>query len=188
MMQNEASLEHHTRYDSAAVLLHWLIGLLLLAQLVLGWWMLDLPKSPPGLRAGWFNLHKSIGITLGLLIVIRIIWRLRRTAPALPKSLPKWQQSIAHVSHIGLYVCMVVMPLSGLLGALFSKYPIIFFGITLPKLGGDWPAAKSAMSDIHNATSWLFVTLLALHILAALWHLLQRDGLFLRMWPIQRHR
>jgi cytochrome b561 len=60
------------RYDRVAMALHWAIALLALSQIGLGWWMIELPKSPPGLRAGGFNLHKSIGITLGLLMLVRV--------------------------------------------------------------------------------------------------------------------
>ena len=64
------------RYSRAAIAMHWILALALFAQLALGWWMLDVPKSPPGVRAGWFNLHKSIGITLALFVLVRLSWRL----------------------------------------------------------------------------------------------------------------
>ena len=63
------------RYGGVAIALHWTVALLLLAQMTLGWWMIEVPKSPPGLRAGWFNLHKSIGLTVGLLALLRLAWR-----------------------------------------------------------------------------------------------------------------
>jgi len=65
--------------------MHWILAIALFAQLALGWWMLELPKSPPGLRAGWFNVHKSIGMTIGLLMLARLGWRLSHVAPALPR-------------------------------------------------------------------------------------------------------
>src|SRR5207245_2618538 len=64
------------RYDKLAITLHWVVAALVLCQISLGWWMLDLPKSPPGLRAGWFNVHKSIGLTIGLLVLFRLAWRI----------------------------------------------------------------------------------------------------------------
>lgn len=75
-------------------------------------------------------------------------------------------------------------PLSGYLGSSFTKYPVKYFGLTLPKWGWDAPALKELLSAIHYATVWLFMVLIALHAAAALKHLLlDRDGVFERMWP-----
>ena len=85
------------RYGRVAMALHWAIALLALFQIGLGWWMIDIPKSPPGLRAGWFNVHKSFGITIGLLMLARLGWRLGHAPPPLPASLPRWQARAAYV-------------------------------------------------------------------------------------------
>jgi cytochrome b561 len=177
---------HVANYDRTSIALHWIIGLALLGQFALGWWMVGVPKEPPGVRAGWFNLHKSIGITLGALVVVRLLWRLNHPAPLLPGVLPRLQQLAAKATHWGLYACMVVMPVTGYLGSSFTKYPIKYFGNSLPHWGWDWPAAKSWMSAIHFATAWIFGTLIALHVAGALWHLLRRDGVFMRMLPLAR--
>lgn len=172
-----------SRYTSPAIGLHWIVALLVLGQFALGWWMLDIAKSPPGPRAYWFNAHKSIGLSIGLLVLARIAWRIGHRAPALPVTLPRWQALAAKASHLLLYLCMIVMPLSGYLGSSFSKYPIKYFGVTLPHWGWEAPALKELCSQIHFATVWLFMALVALHIAAALKHLLvNRDGVFERMW------
>lgn len=171
------------RYDRVAVALHWLIALGVLAQIGLGWWMLDIPKQPVGVRAGWFNLHKSIGLTLGALIVLRLAWRLAHRPPPLPRSLPRWQQAAALATHGLLYLCLLVMPLSGYLGSSFSGYPVRFFGIALPGWAARDDALKDLFSQIHYAAGVVFMGLIALHAAAALKHLLARDGLFDRMWP-----
>ena len=168
------------RYSRAAIALHWLLAALLVAQLALGWWMLDIPKSPPGLRAGWFNLHKSIGITIALLVLVRLAWRATHTPPDADLG-PAWQRFAARWTHRLLYACMLAMPVTGFLGSSFTRYPIKFFGIALPTPHVDWPAAKQVMSDLHYAAACLFMTLAALHIAAALWHWLQSDGVTARM-------
>jgi cytochrome b561 len=169
------------RYDRTAIVLHWVIGLAILGQFALGWWMLDLPKGADGSRAWWFNVHKSIGMTLGALVVLRLLWRASHAAP--PLSLPGWQKLAAEVSHWGLYACMLVLPLSGSLGSLFSGYRIRYFGWTLlPNHGFASPAAKNLMAAVHETAAWTFAALVALHIAAAFWHLLRRDGIFRRMW------
>lgn len=177
-------MQAQPHYHPVAIALHWIIALAALAQLALGWWMIDLPKSPPGLRAGWFNVHKSIGLTIGLLMLVRIGWRLRHRPPTLPASLPTWQVRAAHASHLLLYVCLIVLPVTGYLGSSFTRYPIKYFGMTLPHWGWDAPALKEICSQVHFATVCLLMAVLALHVAAALKHLLiARDGVFQRMWP-----
>src|ERR671938_553375 len=80
------------RYTRTAIVLHWLIGLAVFAQIGLGLWMIGIPKTPPGIRAYWFNVHKSIGITIGLLVLVRLAWRLAHRPPELPMSLARWQR------------------------------------------------------------------------------------------------
>ena len=174
---------HADSYSRTAIVLHWLIALLVLGQLALGWWMIDIPKQPVGVRAWWFNLHKSIGITIGVLVIVRIYWRLTHPAPPLPDTLPSWQRAAAKVSHFGLYACLLIMPVTGYLGSNFTKYPIKYFGYAIPHWGWDAPPLKELMSQIHFATVVVFVILIAVHLLAAFKHLLiSRDRVFQRMW------
>ena len=176
------------RYDRVAMVLHWTIAVLALFQIGLGWWMLDLPKSPPGLRAGWFNVHKSIGMTIGLLMLARLGWRLSHVPPALPASLPRWQARAARLSHGLLYAALIAQPLVGYLGSSFTRYPIKYFGVTLPHWGWDAPALKQVCSNVHFALACLISVLIVLHVAAALKHFLARDGVFQRMWPRRAQR
>jgi cytochrome b561 len=175
--------EQPSRYTRIAIALHWVLALGLIYQLWLGVWMGDIPKTPPGLRAEWFNWHKSIGIILGLLIVLRGLWRLTHRPPTLPDSLPVWQTLAAHVNHALLYVCMVAMPVSGFLGSSFTAYPIKFFGTPLPRLWEASPEMKDIFSTIHTSCSYIFIATIAVHVLAALWHVVRRDGIAKRMLP-----
>jgi cytochrome b561 len=172
------------RYTRVAVALHWLIAALVLTQLALGWTMIDIPKEPVGVRAYWFNLHKSIGITIALLVLFRIAWRWRHPAPPLPPDVPGWQRRAAAANHALLYICLIGMPLAGFLGSTFSGYPIKYFGITLPQWGFKSDELKSFFSAVHLTLAWVFMTVIALHASAAVKHLLvDRDGVFWRMWP-----
>jgi cytochrome b561 len=167
------------RHGRANIALHWLLAVALIYQVLLGWWMLELPKSPPGLRAGWFNLHKSIGLTIGMVAVARLALRLRN--PVAPAPLPAWQQRAAAGNHALLYTCMLLLPLTGYLGSVFSGYPVRFFGQVLPAWTGAWPAGKQFMSGLHLVLVWTFMGLVAMHVGAALWHWLRRDGVTARM-------
>jgi cytochrome b561 len=80
-----------------------------------------------------------------------------------------------------LYACMLLMPATGFLGSAFTRYPIRFFGVVVPVPHVDWPAGKQLMADMHLAAAYAFAALVALHIGAALWHWVQRDGIASRM-------
>jgi cytochrome b561 len=173
------------RYTATAIVLHWTIAAAVLAQISLGLWMVGIPKSPPGVRAWWFNVHKSIGITIALLVMVRLVWRLTHRPPALPATVRPWQRMAARISHRGLYTCLVVLPLSGYLGSSFTKYPILFFGVRLPHWGWDSPVLKEICSQVHFYAACLLIGLIVLHVCAALKHrFIDRDGVFERMFPL----
>jgi cytochrome b561 len=165
--------------------LHWLVAVLALGQIALGWWMTRLPDNT-GAQRDWFNLHKSLGITLGVLIVARLAWRMTHPAPALPEWMPRWQATAARVSHRLLYAALIAQPAVGFLGSSFTRYPIRYFGATLPVWAWDAPALKAICSGIHFALACLITGLIALHVAAALHHLARKDGVFERMWPGRR--
>jgi len=170
------------RYTNVAVALHWLIAIAVIAQYFWGWWMQGIPKQPPGVRADAFNLHKSIGLTIFALMALRVLWRMTHVPPALPP-MPRWQAILAHANHGLLYAVLVLLPLTGYLGSVWSGYPVKYFGITLPAWGAKSEALKDAMSAAHFGLTWLLAAAIALHVAAAAKHaLIDRDGLLRRMW------
>jgi len=171
-----------TRYSRVAIFLHWLLVVALLAQIGFGWFLGEVPRGTPD-RTIYVNLHKSTGILIGLVILLRLFWRMTHRAPALPSTMPAWERMAAKWSHVLLYVCMVVMPTSGYIASNFSKYGVNFFNsIKFPPWGVEDAAVYAAFNQIHVVTSWLFVGLIALHVLAALRHLAAKDDIFHRMW------
>ena len=177
---SDANLPLH--YDRMLVLLHWVLAIGLFYQLGLGLWMEDIPKDPPGIRAEWFNLHKSIGICLGFLILWRLGWRITHSVPASPIGNTDFQNKLSQWAHRALYVCMVVLPVSGFMGSNFSPYPVKFFGVPLPKLWEPSPEGKELFSEIHEVTAFVMMIIIILHISAAVWHQwVKRDGLLSRM-------
>lgn len=167
------------RHHPVTTWLHAAMALGLLGQLALGWWMLDLPKAPPGLRAQWFNLHKSIGLTLGLLWLARLVWLWRRPEPPI-HPIAAWQRAAARLNHGLLYLCMGLLPLSGLLGSGFSAYPVRWFGVELPRWTAPWPEAKSVCAMVHEGAAWLMAAGIAAHLVGVLWHVLAGDRALLR--------
>ncbi len=169
------------RYTRSAIALHWLIAALVIVQVGWGWWMQEIPKQPVGPRVDAFNLHKSIGMTIFALMILRILWRAAHRPPPLPP-MPRWQARVAHGNHVLLYILLVVQPLVGYLGSEFSGFPVKFFGVTLPTWAGKNVAFKDWLSAVHLALSWLIALAVALHVAAALKHaLIDRDGLLARM-------
>ncbi len=169
-------------YDRTARQLHWLIAALLLAQLIFGWWLGDIPRGTPA-RGYYVNLHKSTGLLLGLLIVLRLGWRLRHGAPAWPQAMPRWQRTLAAASHHLLYLLMLLVPLAGYLASNFSKHGVKFFNTwVMPPWGADDKAVYSVLNQTHKVGAALLLALIVLHLLAALHHAWRRDGVFSRMW------
>jgi len=175
--------EQTTRYTMTAILLHWLIAAAVVGLIGWGWWMQTIPKSPAGPRVDAYNLHKSIGMTVLLLMLVRIGWRARHRPPPLVP-MPRWQAQLAGAVHVALYGCLILQPLSGYLGSAFSGYPVRFFGVVLPAWAPKSDALKDALSVVHLVNSFVLTGALALHFAGALKHaLLERDGSFWRMWP-----
>jgi cytochrome b561 len=174
--------ERLERYTMTAIVLHWVIALAVIGQITLGWWMQAIPKDPVGPRVNAFNLHKSIGLTILLLMAIRIVWRTTHPPPPLP-SLPAWQARAAHINHWLLYGCLFLQPLTGYVGSAVSGYPVLYFGWPLPGWAPKNIPLKEALSVVHLATSWILVAAIVVHVAAALKHqFADRDGLLWRMW------
>jgi cytochrome b561 len=169
------------RYTRTAIVLHWLIALLVIGEFAWGWWMQQIPKQPPGPRVDAFNLHKSVGLVILALMVVRVLWWFGHRPPPFPP-MPSWQAGVARATHFALYGLLLLQPLSGYLGSELSGYPVKFFGVVLPGWAGKNVPLKELLSVVHLATSWLIAATVALHVAGALKHaLVDRDGLMARM-------
>lgn len=152
-------------------------------MIALGWWMLSIPKDPPGPRLATFNLHKSIGISIFLLMLVRVAWRATHRPPALPP-MPRWQERAARTNHALLYAGLLVMPMAGFIASSFSGRPIVYFGHPLPLWFPKNDAVSKVFYAIHLVTSWALIAAMVVHVLAAMKHqLVDRDGLMRRIWP-----
>jgi cytochrome b561 len=184
-----AALPIARRYTATAIVLHWIVGLAVIGMIGLGIWMINLPKGVGPFRAEMYNLHKSIGMTVGLLVLARVAWRFAHPVPPLPPATPRWQALASDFTHHALYLCIVVQPVTGFLGSLSSPYPVKYFGHMLPFGAWDIPAAKELFGVVHLANATLLSVLILAHLAAVLHHLLvRRDGVFQRMWFGARDR
>ena len=169
-------------YSKTSIVLHWLLAGFIFIQLSIGLDMVGIPKGLDGKRAFWFTLHKSLGICIAALVVYRLLWRVRNGVPEPLNSMRPWEHLLSSTNHFLLYFCIILMPLSGILGSLFSNYPLNFFGVPLPKLIDHNILINALLSQVHQVTSYLFIFLISIHVLAALKHLfIDCDGVFGRM-------
>jgi cytochrome b561 len=170
------------RYAGLMIALHWLIALGIIGLLALGLYMVGLPKGLP-LKAALLNLHKSVGLTVFLLVLLRIMARAAFHRPPLPP-MRTWQRAAARTTQGLLYVAMVAMPLCGYLGSSFNSYGTRFWGIPLPKWGWDDAGLRERFFGLHQAIGYALIVLIALHVAGALKHqLIDRDNLLGRMLP-----
>ena len=171
------------RYTWQAIALHWALALLIIGMLWLGFSLEDIPRNTPA-RGFYVNLHKSFGVLVLLLTLLRLAWRASHPAPPLPAATPRWQMRAAGWSHGLLYLLVLTQALSGYLGSSFGKYGVKFFGLPLPQWAWESKPVQSFFGNIHGAVAVALAVLVALHVAAALKHLLvDRDGIFQRMWP-----
>ena len=170
------------RYSNVAIALHWLMALMILASLGVGWYMSGLSLSPTRLKL--YNWHKWAGVTLLALAALRLLWRLSRRPPAdLP--MPAWQARAAHVTHAALYVLFFAVPLVGWAYSSAAGFPLVWFGVLpLPDFVPVDKALAEALKPWHGRLAYLLAFLAAGHIGAALkHHFMDRDGMLDRMRP-----
>lgn len=172
------------RYTTTAIVFHWLVAILVLTMICLGFYMEGIPKGNAD-RALFFNIHKSIGVTTALIVIARLLWRWKNPAPALPSSMPAWEIQASRISHALLYMCIIVMPLSGFSATQFTKYGVNYFYLfKIPPMGWEDKMIYDLLQGVHGVTAVLLITLIVIHVLAALKHLLiDRDKVFQRMLP-----
>lgn len=162
---------------------HWLIAALILGQLVLGKVADEMALSPQKLDL--FVWHKSIGISILLLAILRLLWRLGNAPPAPPPGIPRWETLLARLGHTLLYTLMFAVPVSGWWISDSSRIPFkAFWIVPMP----DWlPTDRSVQEiaeDVHGMLIIALLVVLAVHLAAALrHHFLLRNVTLLRMLP-----
>lgn len=177
-----------TQYTAPAQLGHWLVVLLIVAAYAVAWTMVDLKLSPTKLRL--FNYHKWIGVTVFALAALRLAWRLGHRPPPLPAGMAAWERQAAEIAHRLLYLLMFAVPLSGWLMSSAKGFQTVYLGVLpIPDALGKNAALGQALTEVHEALTWLLLALVALHAAAALkHHFVDRDDVLRRMLPQWRRR
>ena len=169
------------RYSSPAIVLHWLTALLIFVAFPLGVYMHDLPLSPDKLKL--YSYHKWIGITILMLVSLRVVWRLTHKPPLLQDSVVRWQQQASSVVHGVLYVLILAIPLSGWLMSSAKGFQTVWFGVLpLPDLIGKDKALGEQLAELHAFLNFTMLSFVILHVAAALkHHFIERQPFLQRM-------
>ncbi|WP_295923578.1 cytochrome b [uncultured Xanthomonas sp.] len=172
------------RWGSVSQTLHWLIAALILLLGVVGLSMGELPKTP---KYFWvYTAHKSLGLTVLALVIVRLGWRLYAGAPKPVPGTPGWQERIADATHALLYVMIFAIPLSGwLYDSASGLRPFRWFGlVAVPKLSAPNEHLRDLSHTVHEWGFWLLIAVVLAHAGAAFYHhLFQRDATLARMLP-----
>jgi len=173
------------RYGATAIALHWLLALAIVGTFSVGVYMHELPVSP--LRLKLFNWHKWAGITILALSALRLLWRLSHRPPA-DVPMPAWQQRAAHATHAALYLLFFAVPLAGWAYSSASGFPVVVYGVLpLPDFVPVSEGLAEVLKIVHKTFAIALGVLVLAHVGAALkHHLVDADGLLLRMWPARR--
>lgn len=186
-------------YTTVAIGLHWLIAALAIGQIAGGLYLEGLPESADAERFQLIQLHKSFGITILLLTLARLGWRLTHKPPALPAAMPGWQRTMARGVHVLFYALLLGVPLGG--WAMVSASPLAenvhtyLFGVVpwphLPFFDGveDRRGLTHDIKELHELGAKIMLALVILHVGAALKHWLKdRDGVLESMLPVMRRK
>jgi cytochrome b561 len=176
------------RYTGVAVALHWLVALLILGSFVVGTYMVNLGLSPWKLKV--YSWHKWTGVTIFLLVALRLAWRVTHCPPALAAAVPAWQRHAAAIAHVLLYLLMLAVPLSGWVMSSAGGFPVVYFGaFQLPDLVAKDKGLFEVMKSVHFGLNKALLLLVLLHVAAALkHHYVDRDDVLARMVPFLNPR
>ncbi|MGH8077097.1 MAG: cytochrome b [Lysobacter sp.] len=174
------------RWGPVSQLLHWTIFLLIAAIAVLGLFMVDLPNNPQKIKL--YTLHKSLGLTVLALVMLRLAWRMVAGAPHPVAGTPSWQERIATLTHGAMYVLMFALPLTGWVLNSAAGYPLRWFGLfNLPRIVATDQDLHELAESLHENGFWVLLALVIAHASAAFYHhLFQHDATLTRMLPRRR--
>jgi cytochrome b561 len=172
-----------SRYGAVAQALHWVIAALIVTQFTLAWMSADLPLGMHKLAL--LARHKSFGMTVLMLAVLRLAWRLTHAAPALPAGMTPIERFLARATHVAFYLLLFAMPLTGWMMSSAKNYSVSWFGLfTWPNLISPNEGSFNILKTTHETLSNVLFAIAVLHILAALkHHFWNKDDVLLRMLP-----
>jgi len=170
-----------TRWGSIAKCFHWTVAIFIFVEFVLGWTAVSLPLSPAKLNL--FVWHKSIGLLVLLIVMLRLGWRLAGPVPQPPITMPRWQQTASLADHWLQYALMLLLPFSGWIIDSAANIPFrAFWLFSPPRLIGPSKLLEEFGKQAHLILSIGLAGVIVIHVVAALWHhFVARDNVLRRM-------
>ncbi|GGI77019.1 cytochrome b [Legionella impletisoli] len=156
------------QYSSGSKFFHWLIAIMVTFMLCFGFFLDDLPKA---IQPFAYMMHKSFGLTVLMLMVLRVIWIVKSGKPSLPNTVPFWEKAFSRIVQYSFYVLLFAMPLSGwIMSAAADKTPVFFGLFKAPLPIAPNQALAKFMNQSHGVIAWVLIGLLVLHVAGAVKH------------------
>jgi cytochrome b561 len=170
-------------FGTVAKAFHWIMALMIVTLLAVGLVMVEMAPSPAKYKL--YALHKSAGLTVFCLVILRLVWRLSHVVPRVPGSLGAVHRFLIKSSPLVLYGLMVLMPISGFIMSDAGGHPITFFGLyTLPNLFAKNPDLSKTAQLVHHYAGLTFIGILVAHTGAAFYHhFILKNTILQRMLP-----
>ncbi len=181
---NQAGTEK-TGYDAIAKTLHWTIALIVLSMLIFAWQLDDLGDAE---RVEMIKFHSGLGLSVLILMVLRLLWRLGHPPPAPPPTMSRWQRRASVSVHRAFYLLLILQPVLGMLLAGSVDYSVSPFGwLELSTWMPDDPNRADWLLALHSTNANIIALLALVHIGAALWHhYREKDNVLRRMLPFAK--
>jgi len=163
-------------YSGFSKLLHWMMALMIFGLVAVGLYMAELPDDAPN-RAQLYGMHKSMGVLLLILLLVRLAWLRIRPAPALPEAFAAKERLVIKGVQAALYLLMALLPISGYLMSTAAGYPVTFFGLfKLPALVGESKELAGFAKEMHELGGYATILFVLLHMIGAVKHRLKDKG------------
>jgi cytochrome b561 len=171
------------RYALSSRLLHWLTAALVIVVIFFGIWIKYFEPHDEPFKLRLYNIHESIGVTIFVIVLIRLLNRWRHPPPPLPLDTPPLVRFAAHVSHAALYALLVIMPVLGFMATNAWGFPLTVFGVLpIPAPYGKNEEFAKLLSFLHWCGAIAFISLICAHLAGVIYHtFIRRDGLIRRM-------
>lgn len=170
-------------YGSISKFFHWIVAFAIIMMFLIGFTMASFDEP---FKSQMYGYHEELGLTIMGLVIMRLYWRWKNPVPALPRSMASWEKALAKLSHYALYIALGVMILSGWAKSTSSGYTPNFYGLfelPMPFITVN-ESIKHFAKSVHLTTVWILISLISLHILAALHHhFIKKDDVLRRMLP-----
>ncbi len=149
---------------------HWTIALIIIGLIALGWYMAELDREAPG-RAVLYLTHKSLGVLVLELALLRLLWISYTRPPSLPAGLRQWEKTAAHLMHIVLYGMMFAIPFTGYMLSATGGYPVTFFNLyEIPAIFPKDEGLHEIAEEVHEILAFTTLGLVVVHVAGALKH------------------